>query len=158
MVLAPDHVGLSSSPQPKLYWYLDRDSETRIDLTLIDDESPAPLMERSLAPPVARGFHVIDCAALGITLEIGRTYQWFVAFVPEPSRRSHDVIASGAIEVTSGGSGGGTSAVSLARDGLWYDAVEVLHRSLQDDPGDAWTLAALNSLAEQVNLQLPFAH
>lgn len=157
LVLAPDHVGLSSDPQPKLYWYLDRDSDTRIDLSVIDDRNAAPLLERTLAPPVKRGFHVIDCAAHGITMEPGRIYQWFVAFVPQPSRRSHDVIAGGAVEVTTVRRAADASAGALAREGLWYDAVAVLQRRYRDDPNNARTLAALNGLAEQVDLELDVA-
>ena len=33
----------------------------------------------------------------GMSLEAGETYQWLVALVPDPIRRSNDVIVGGAI-------------------------------------------------------------
>lgn len=149
--LAPDHVGLTTSPQPRLFWYLGETSATRVDVTLIDDVSAQPLVELVFEPPVAAGFHVLDCEAHAVTLAAGKTYQWFVAYVPDPARRSRDVIASGAVmRVSRPDRGDPADAVALARQGLWYDAVMAAREA-----GDgARSLAALQSLAEQVGLNL----
>jgi len=148
--LAPDHVGLTTRAQPRLYWYLGEASATRLDVTLIDDASAEPLVELVLQPPVQAGLHVLDCAEHGVTLEPGVTYQWFVAFVPEPDRRSHDVISSGAIRRVSRPELANADAAGLAREGLWYDAV----MALQTSADDRQAMAGLRGLAGQVGLDL----
>lgn len=148
--LAPDHVGLTTRAQPRLYWYLAEPSATRLDVTLIDDASAEPLVEVVLQPPVTAGLHVLDCAQHGVTLEPGVTYQWFVAFVPDPERRSHDVISSGAIRRVHRPQLATANAVRLAREGLWYDAVFRLQASADEREA----MAALRGLASQVGLNL----
>jgi len=148
--LAPDHVGMTTRAQPRLYWYLGEPSATRLDVTLIDDASAEPLVEVMLQPPVAAGLHVLDCAQHGVTLEPGVTYQWFVAFVPEPGRRSHDVISSGAIRRVDRPKLAAANAVRLAHEGLWYDAV----MEVQGSADERQAMAALRGLTRQVGLNL----
>ena len=159
MAFAPDHVGHTTNPQPKMYWYIEALSSTRIDLTLIDDTSAEPMIEITLEPPIAQGFHELDTASYDVTLEPDIVYQWFVAYVPNPDRRSNDVIASGAIQLVSGGpQTNREDPEALAKAGIWYDAVTILQQRLQSNPDDSGTVAALESLAQAVDLQLSLAN
>jgi hypothetical protein len=140
-VLAPrDHVGLTTSAHPRLYWHLSETTATRIELTVVDDEATDPLLELSLPGPVAAGVHALDLGALGIALEPNKTYRWFVAVVHDPLRRSRDELAEGAIERVAAPTGAKSAgaaatdrerkasdrranALAQARAGFWYDAL-----------------------------------
>ncbi len=170
-VLAPlDHVGLTASAHPRLYWQLSEATATRIELTVVDDDAIEPLIELSLPGPVAAGLHALDLGALGVALEPDKTYRWFVAVVHDPRRRSRDELAEGAIErievpgaqraaATAGEARGERAAAALrseslenARAGLWYDAFAVLEDAIERDPSNAGLRADRASLLAQANL------
>ena len=50
-VLAPDHTGLTTQEQPDLYWYISKPGATRLEITVITDQTVQPLLEKKLAPP-----------------------------------------------------------------------------------------------------------
>lgn len=174
-VLAPrDHVGLTASAHPRLYWHLAETTATRIELTVVDDEKVEPLLELSLPGPVHAGIHALDLGALGIALEAGKTYRWFVAVVHDPLRRSRDELAEGAIEriaATESGTSGGTDtsrrertssdlradALARAKAGFWYDALARLEDAIEQDPTDAALRADRTALLAQgqLTLELP---
>ncbi len=121
--LVPDgHVGLTGRAQPIVMWHLSADTEARIDFTLTRSDATEPVLERTLSGPFEAGIHATSLAELGAELETGSRYQWFVAIVVDPERRSKDVVAGGPIERASG-SGGAGDAAALAQAGLWYDAL-----------------------------------
>lgn len=173
-VLAPrDHVGLTSSAHPRLYWQLAETTSTRIELTVVDDDAIEPLVEVSLPGPIAAGVHVLDLGALGVELAPAKTYRWFVAVVHDPLRRSRDELAEGAIEriALAGGEGappppvlvaGGPRATDAlrraslerAREGLWYDALAMLEDALEQDPANAGLQADREALLAQGNLAI----
>lgn len=170
-VLAPrDHVGLTASAHPRLYWQLSETTATRIELTVVDDDAIEPLIELGLPGPVAAGLHALDLGALGVALEPDKTYRWFVAVVHDPRRRSRDELAEGAIErieakrdrgadATSGAASGDRAAAALrsaslesARAGLWYDAFADLEEAIDRDPSNAGLRADRASLLAQADL------
>lgn len=164
-VLAPrDHVGLTTSAHPRLYWQLSESSATRIELTVVDDDAIEPLLELSLPGPVEAGIHALDLGALGVELEPDKTYRWFVAVVHDPRRRSRDELAEGAIEriespsaTSSTGVESGPRATAelrresleRAREGLWYDALAILEDAIEHDPSNAGLRADRASLLAQ---------
>jgi hypothetical protein len=169
-VLAPrDHVGLTTSAHPRLYWHLSETTATRIELTVVDDEATDPLLELSLPGPVAAGVHALDLGALGIALEPNKTYRWFVAVVHDPLRRSRDELAEGAIERVAAPTGAKSAgaaatdrerkasdrranALAQARAGFWYDALAGLEEALAEDPTDAGLRADRTALLAQGDL------
>jgi len=179
-VLAPrDHVGLTTSAHPRLYWQLAETTSTRIELTVVDDEAIEPLIEVSLPGPIAAGVHVLDLGALGVELAPAKTYRWFVAVVHDPIRRSRDELAEGAIErimlegsTTTRSTSESTSPPSLgasasqatdalrraslerAREGLWYDALAILEDAIEHDPSNAELQKDRASLLAQANLSV----
>jgi hypothetical protein len=94
----PEDGGLTVEAQPVLYWYLSGETKGRIDVTIVDEASVTPLLETTIAGPLAPGVHPIRLADHQISLQPGVNYQWFVALVPDAERRSNDVIAGGGIE------------------------------------------------------------
>lgn len=168
-VLAPrDHVGLTSSAHPRLYWQLAETTSTRIELTVVDDDAIEPLIEVSLPGPIAAGVHVLDLGALGVELAPDKTYRWFVAVVHDPLRRSRDELAEGAIErialavptsspALDASGPRATDALrraslERAREGLWYDALAMLEDALEHDPANAGLRADRESLLAQGDL------
>lgn len=160
-VLAPNHAGLTVSPQPTLYWFVSRRIESEAELTIIDDRSADPLLELKLAPPIEPGIHALSLAEHGVKLETGVPYQWFVAVVVDPSQRSYDVIAGGEIErvaepsdlagrIQSVGAQGAPQAYAEA--GIWYDALDGLSTQIGSRPDDAALREQRAALLDQVGL------
>ena len=54
-MLAPDHTGLTTQEQPSLYWYLSEPAPYPIELTIIDDQTTLPLLERRLGGSIQPG-------------------------------------------------------------------------------------------------------
>ena len=169
-VLAPrDHVGLTTSAHPRLYWQLSEPSATRIELTVVDDDAIEPLLALSLPGPVEAGVHVLDLGALGVELEPDKTYRWFVAVVHDPRRRSRDELAEGAIERIGSPSSTGSAdegsgprataelrreSLERAREGLWYDALAILEDAIARNPSNSALRADRASLLAQGNLEV----
>jgi hypothetical protein len=159
--LAPDEVGLTTSAQPILYWFAPTGIETRVDFTLIDETSVAPLLETTLPGPFPAGIHAVALAQHGVRLEEGRLYQWYVAAIDDPERRSGDRIAGAAIlrepatpelERSLAEAGAAERHRVLAGSGLWYDAFEALSRGVAADPADGALHEDRGRLLDEVGL------
>jgi hypothetical protein len=140
--VVPDRVGLTLEASPSLYWYARRDIAERVDLTVVDAGSARPVLETTLEGPFGKGLQRVDLARYGVTLEPGVQYQWFVALVRDPERRSKDSVAGGGIErvATSpelearlAAAGERDAYRTLAESGIWYDAVDRLSRRIEAD-------------------------
>ena len=165
--LAPDHVAFTTEAQPELCWYLSAATDTRIDISLIDDRSSEPLLELTVPAGLEPGVQVLRLADHGVFLETGRVYQWFVALVPDPERRSSDVIASGAVErIQLEPELSRALAATVAGDdwrvyaghGVWYDALARLSARISEDPRDRELRSLRIQLFEQVDLPQAAAH
>jgi hypothetical protein len=159
--VVPEHVGLTLSSQPVLYWHLSSPTDQRVDFTLIDEDSPRPLVEVTLKGPFRAGLQRIDTSRYGVKLRRGADYQWFVAVVSDPERRSSDVIAGGGIqrirassELRSQLDGADAERVPfvLAEHGIWYDAVDQLSRRITASPDDTLLRRQRAALLSQVGL------
>jgi hypothetical protein len=165
--LAPDHVAFTTEAQPVLCWYLSAATDTRIDISLIDDRSSQPLLELTVPPGIEPGVQVLRLADHDVSQETGRVYQWFVALVPDPRRRSADVIASGAVERVQPGPELSRALASMAAGddwrvyaghGVWYDALARLSARIREDPRNRGLRSARLQLFEQVDLPQAAAH
>jgi hypothetical protein len=100
-------------------------------------------VETRIASPVKRGVHRVRLADYGVRLAAGVPYQWSVAVMLDPTRRSRDILASGTIErVKPAGELepklAGAGLVSwYAEAGIWYDALEAVSDLIERSPGDA---------------------
>jgi hypothetical protein len=159
--LAPEHIGLTVQEQPTLYWYLAEAVANRIELTLIDDKTVQPLLERTFDSPTVPGVQRVRLADYGVRLQTGVPYQWFVTLGTDPTRRSEYIVAGAAIErieLTATlqaqlAQSNAIEAVSVyAAAGLWYDALRVLSDLIEAAPGDPILRQQRAALLEQVGL------
>ena len=149
--LVPDHVGLTISRQPPLFWFLGAapPANARVIFTLLDEAGIEPLVESILATPSRAGIQRFDLADERVELEAGREYEWSVAVVDSEQRGPGDTITSGwvlRIEVPDG-LPAGADVRTLAAQGLWYDALAAA--SVATDGDDS---LARDALLEQVGL------
>lgn len=142
-VLAPEHVGLTTSAAPTLHWVLDRESPHPVELIVTDPDADEPLLEKRLAPPVAAGAHALDLAAEGVSLAPGTAYVWSVAVVVDEDAREADVVSMGAVRFEPGAAGAAAEDAAagmarrvhrLAEAGAWYDAWSELSRWIAAQP------------------------
>lgn len=159
--LVPDHVGYSASSQPVLYWYMSEQAKGDVlfELTLIDEKSVDPLIDRRFTAPRKPGLQRVDLSTLGVRLEPGQEYQWSISLVPDPKDRSKDLVATGWIEVVPppdgmadrlAAAGPGGAAAVYGEAGLWYDTLDAT--MAQADRGDAQAQGQLAGLLKQVGL------
>lgn len=159
-VLAPrDHVALTTRAQPTLYWFVSGDTDQRIDITLVDEDSIDPLLEMTVPSPIREGIHALVLAELGLSLEPLKTYRWHVAIVQDAKRRSVDTLAEGFIERM----GMSASLERSLRDarysfapyalsGIWYDAMDEVLSAIDADPKNKRLRLQRAALLEQAEL------
>ena len=89
-------------------------------------------------------------------------YRWFVSAIADMDQRSNDIVASGTIQrikpnesLTSkiAGADKQTLANVYAEEGVWYDTIDALSRSIDKSPGDSALQEQRSALLEQVGLQ-----
>lgn len=162
--LVPDHTGFTTQPQPTLCWFASKPLAARVEITINDDRSAAPLLEKQIAAPEKSGLQCMRLRDQGITLKPGVEYQWFVAVVPDPAQRSKDIVSGGIISFAEASkdlqsrltsSSGLEMAAAYAEAGFWYDAVGILAEMLQAHPHDKNLIEQMNSILKQVGLERP---
>ncbi len=151
-VLAPERVGLTTDPQPVLYWHLDRvpRGEAVVLFALTLDTRDDPVAEFSLPMPEHAGVQRLSLGEHGVRLEPGIDYEWSVALVADPERWSQNIFSIGGIHYAAAPSaldkrlrGAGEARANVyASMGYWYDAY-----------ASAPAGAARDALLQQVGLQ-----
>ncbi|MBW2271668.1 MAG: DUF928 domain-containing protein [Deltaproteobacteria bacterium] len=163
-VVAPAHVGQTTSTEPSLYWYVDRvpDESIRIEFTVLDEESIEPRVETTLETPRVAGVQRIRLSDYGLELVADTEYQWSVALVLDPDERSKDIVASGWIDHVAASTqlatrleqGGQAQIASVyAEEGIWYDAFSALSEEIDRHPEDGELLDQRADLLRQVGLE-----
>jgi hypothetical protein len=160
-VLAPLSIGLTLEAQPDLYWHLPEKTTHRVDLTVVTDASPEPVLEVTLPPAERAGVQHVRLADHGVKLTRGVPYQWFVAVVGDAEHRGRDRIAGGAIERVDApaelvsklaAASADERPFVLASGGIWYDAVSDLSRRIEAAPDDTAARLQRAALLDQVGL------
>lgn len=160
-VLAPDHVAITTQKEPTLFWFLSAETSHFLEFTIRKEDAMEPLKELQLPGPHRQGIHALSLAQHGVALDPDADYRWFVSLVPDPERRSNDVLASGMIrrrEPTSQLSqrlemaGPARAAFVYAEGGVWYDALASVSKGIESDPADAGLRAQRAALLEQIGL------
>ncbi|OGA70014.1 MAG: hypothetical protein A3G83_08835 [Betaproteobacteria bacterium RIFCSPLOWO2_12_FULL_68_20] len=161
MILAPDHVGLTTSESPSLYWYLSKPTTVRVEVTLVDEKGETPLIEYAIEKADGPAVHRVDLAKHNIKLKPNVDYQWSISVVPNPSERSNDVMAGGvvkrvavpdAVRRAPGASKGELARLS-ASQGLWYDAIALYSELIEQSPKSAELRRQRAALLQQVGLK-----
>ena len=161
LVLAPDHVGLTIQQQPSLYWFLSAPTEWPLEFTLIEAKAVNPLIERRLDSPRKPGIQRIRLADYALNLQDNVLYRWFITLIPDPERRSKDILSGGFIQKTQPtgelrekpDKKDKTKEVhTCAEAGLWYDAFTAACDLIERSPDDVHLRQMRSSLLEQVGL------
>ena len=88
------------------------------------------------------GIQRVCLSDYGVKLIPGERYNWSIALVLDPKRRSKDIIAMGAIERVERADINPAAAPTtdafyrFAADGLWYDAVMTISELIESTPDD----------------------
>lgn len=160
-VLAPDHTGYTTQEQPMLYWYLSKPVAIHLEITISDDKTVQPLLEKRLESPAKAGVQSLNLKDYGIHLKPGTEYSWFIGLVADAKQRSSDVIAGGTIErreLTAALKAklAKTSPRQIpfvyAEEGFWYDSISSLSGLIVAHPEDAALRQQRAALLEQVGL------
>jgi hypothetical protein len=153
--LAPDHTGLTISAQPALYYFLPAASGVRVALRPAADPNARPLLEKDFAPPARTGVQRLDLKALGVTLAPNVEYRWTVSDARTSSTgmiRRIDVSADLARKLN-GVPAGRSRYTLLAREGVWYDALDEVSRAAESGAGGATAGRHRAALLEQIGLK-----
>jgi len=162
-VVAPEHVGRTSSENPSLFWFVDRvpDPSIRIEFTLLDEDSVEPLVETVLPTPKRAGVHRIRLSDYGVKLDPGAEYEWSVSLITDPNERSKDIVATSWIDRVSESdqlksrlASEGASATVFADEGLWYDAIGAVSDEIEGDPSNLQLAEQRADLLRQVGLDV----
>jgi len=159
--LVPEHIGLTTMPQPNLYWYISSPSPHPAVFTISEKGANRPIAETPLLEQDTAGLQSVSLSDLGISLQTGKTYLWFVALVPDDENRSKDILTRGGIRRVQESSAlsralqdppEGQEAAVYARHGLWYDALNSLMMQSVTPENDPTVARHLDSLLRQANL------
>jgi Domain of Unknown Function (DUF928) len=157
-VLAPGHTGLTIREQPDLYWFASDVVTNPVELTLTLEKGDTPLLEKPLPAPLKAGIQRVRLSDYGVKLIPGERYNWSIALVLDPKRRSKDIIAMGAIERVERADINPAAAPTtdafyrFAEDGLWYDAVMAISELIETTPTDLALRKHRAELLDQVDL------
>jgi hypothetical protein len=160
LALAPNHTGFTSTAQPDLFWYLSDRVGAPIEFTLSDERATAPVVEKRIESPARGGIQRVRLKDMGVQLEPGVSYRWFVAVIMDAGRRSRDVLAGGMIQRTELPADVGRRLKAApaeaprlyAEAGYWYDSIQALSDAVDAEPGNPAPRAQRAALLEQVNL------
>jgi hypothetical protein len=153
-VLSPPQMGLTQQAQPTLYWFLSARDAGPFEFVLTTNDGVAPLWRGRVDGPLRAGIHALSLRDQNVVLEDGVEYQWSVAIVRDPERRSRDVVAIGTLQrVAAVPTPTGTNAVfDLAARGLWYDALQQVEELIAQSSDDATLQEYRVALLDQADL------
>jgi hypothetical protein len=159
--LAPNHVALTVQEQPVLYWYLSKPAEYPIELTITVEKNAQPLLEKRIPLPSRSGIYPLRLSDFDVRLATGTQYRWFLALVPDPNRRSRDIVAGAIIERVEIPEALRSRLLTASREeashvyaeaGLWYDALMAVSNLVDDTPDNLVFRKQRAALLEQAGL------
>jgi len=112
-----DHGGLTALAQPVLHYQLSGDTDCTVRFVLNDRRQIPPLVETALPAPATAGVHAVALADVGVSLEPGVDYDWFVQ-VSEEGEKAPASFSGGQIRRVTPEEAG-----ALGGRALWYDVV-----------------------------------
>lgn len=160
-VITPDHTALTVRDQPQFYWFLGTLTTYPIELTIIEDQAVYPILEVRIRLPVQPGIQTVRLSDYGIHLQQGLIYKWFIALLPDPNRRSKDILAWGAVKyikisdaLNDRLSHFDKSIASniYAAAGIWYDAFAEISDLIETSTDDLKSRQKRDALLEQIGL------
>jgi hypothetical protein len=161
VVLAPDHLALTTQAQPALFWFQSQPAKAAFQLTLTEPKKPKPLLSVNMDKAETAGIRAISLAKHGVTLEPGVEYQWHIALIPDATSRAKDLLAGSVIKRVAAPAGLEAKldnatlaerAALYAEAGFWYDALQAISSAIAADPGNRALHDLRASLLRQAGL------
>ncbi len=143
-VLAPPHTALTGQAQPKLYWYLSETKPQTIEITLIEEGIPQPLLTKQLTSNAKTGLQYLSLSDAGVSLTAGKDYYWSVAVVNN-GQGANDNIASATFRYQVPPAPLPTIEQQAAA-GYWYDVLQKLIDSRSP---------LTNDILKQIGINIP---
>ena len=156
-VLAPQHVGLTASSRPRLYWFVSTGDRGRIQFILTDKSSNKPLLELAWDVPAMEGITYLDLSDHGIHLKEEITYRWAIILTPDTGIGPETITSQGFVQHIRYPQLKDTEPVDLpfvaAKAGLWYDAFNAISRLIERNPAQLDYRYQRAALLDQVGLK-----
>lgn len=161
VALVPETVGLTLESRPTLYWYLSAPSSKALQVRLNDVDAMKSLLSTTVKAPVAAGIHALRLRDHGVRLAPGRNYEWVVSVPGSDGEGSGGILRrvapDAALETSLGQAEPAERVRLLARSGIWYDALDILSRSIAAQADDAGLRRGRAELLDQAGLAAPAA-
>lgn len=166
-LIAPEHTGLTSNPQPALLWYISGPWPDKIEFRLNEIGVAEPLADTDIAGPDKEGFCRINLADYKVSLKPGAEYECFLTIVFDKDERSADFAASAAIRYVKPSDELSKRLADISKEkqyyiyadqGYWYDAIDSLSRLIDARPEDKTLRAHRAALLNQVKLSAEAAY
>jgi hypothetical protein len=161
-VLAPEQAGWTTEAQPTLYWHASQRMKSPGEFTLTREGEDEPLLRGRLAAPDEAGIQRIELSQSDISLDEGASYRWKVSFV-DPAHSATNFASGGIrrvarremLRATTDASSVPERLDALERAGLWYDALDLVTRSIENNSGAKNLVTRRNAMLARVGIHLP---
>jgi hypothetical protein len=160
-VLAPERAGWTTEAQPTLYWHASQGIGFPGEFTLTREGEDEPVLHAQLAAPDEAGIQRIELSQADVSLEEGVSYRWTISFAG-PDNSGTNMATGGIRRVTrpqtlhaTGASSVSERLDALERAGLWYDALDLVTRSIADNSGAKNLVVRRNAMLGRVGIHLP---
>jgi len=155
--LAPQHVGLTASPNPRLYWFISTGDKAGIRFYLSDGLSNRELLKLTWDVSAMEGITYLNLSDHGINLEEGTTYRWAISLTPYGGFGSETISSQGFVQYHQKPILENTPLSDkpfvAARAGLWYDAFGTISKLLENNPAQLDYKYQRAALLDQVGLK-----
>lgn len=141
-VLAPKEIGLTTKPQPTLYWFSSRAISHPVNLIVMAEEGSdtvTPIVNHRINGGVAAGIHQLSLEKAGVRLDPDKNYAWSVEVMVDPDQPSKNLVTTGGLRRMTPppelqkqlkSTPLEQQPVLYAENGIWYDALEILSNTL----------------------------
>ena len=162
-VLAPEQAGWTTEAQPTLYWHASPGTQYPGEFTLTREGEEEPLVRGRLEAPDAAGIQRIELSQTQVSLEEGASYRWTVSFTDPSNPDNRDLATGGirrvsapeALQATSDAADLTQRLDALERAGLWYDAFDLINRSIENNSGARHLVARRSAMLSRVGIHIP---
>jgi hypothetical protein len=164
LVLAPDHMGLASTNQPVLYWYISKTTDgATIKVTVTEMGGSQPVFSTALSGQVERGIHPLSLADASVTLKPDTEYEWKISYA-SPTDSAKTMLSRGLVSYSEAKAGLKKDAAKAKRDdlpfiyasaGYWYDSLQAMGSLIKENPTNRSYKLMRASLLDQVRLHDP---
>lgn len=165
VALVPDNSqGLTGSATPTLFFYVPQTQKPQTVEFVLMDENERQIYETQFTTDGKSG--VVGITIPGNepskTLEVGKTYRWYFAIIPDQQNRKLDIYVQGSIKRVAVNQDlenqlkKGASldlADGYQANNLWYDAIATVAELRRSHPTDTAIATKWEQLLNSVNLQ-----